>query len=500
MAGRTVSFFKLAAWGCGLAPVWGLTSPCAAQQYSGYQPAPAGAYAPPGAYPEAFPGAFNGPPVGYDSNPDGGGPSGGGVVGAGYCPPADCGPVSHRPRPAHFWENIGTKLWIAPPLLEPPRGASVRTEYLLWGLSRPGDQLLGAPITRPDNSRFPFTDEFEDGVIRNDPDLDVPTSYVPFLDPFELRDISGARTTVSVPLMTYGTAELSGFVLSPDVETRRFDTTTYYEPTFLAVIDTGGTAATTSATGGFESNTSAITYLPDGIPFTVVPATSLKENGAQSELLRFYDSLDVAYHSQLWGMDAKFVYDSLSTPGEGFKLRPLFGVKYLSFNEKLYQSGTFTEVDPLTGLPVSQFDTEIHSGTKNNYIGGTVGVRSELVHRWFVVGVQPSVTLAADVAQADTLTENLTGPNDALVRQTERFTTFAPLLEGNAYARFCLTENIRFHVGYDVTWITKAYRPGRTIEYDTTSDGAGVRSNVRPEDRTDDVIVDGLSLGAEFVF
>jgi hypothetical protein len=188
------------------------------------------------------------------------------------------------------------------------------------------------------------------------------------------------------------------------------------------------------------------------------------------------------------------VVDALTPPGEGLKLRPLFGFKYVGLQEAMHQKGQFDS-------PFASFATTIDSDTDNTLLGGTVGLRTELVHRWFTVGVEPAVTFAGNISEVTVVTERFLGPNDPRTETTSDYFDFSPILDLKAYTRVKLMENVNLHVGYDAFWLAHVYRPSRVIEYNVATDAAGGFVTDFDTKREDDhVAVEGLSVGLEFLF
>jgi len=490
--GRTLAM-TLAAWGCGMATT------CMAQSYgaggvvtlpasaSGYDYS-SGAFGDNGA---AFTGTA---PAGYDA-------------GGAYCPPQPGYGPACEPEPMPWWKKHS--LCLSPRLLKPPRGAFFRTEYLLWEIEQPGSVLLGADPPKelsgssdfldfgdnihPEDPNRIFENDFDpaDGFIAFDPVTFDPFDefgdffkYTPRMDELQLRDNSGIRLTLGIPTYEYGTIELSGWMLEQATDNYRFAGREIFPPG-LGILPIDPTD---------PDEDDFILVNSPGIPFT--PATLINVDGANAQqIIRSYDVLDVVYKSDLWGADAKFVVDALSPPGEGLKIKPIFGFKYVALNENMEQRGVS---QPTVGATTI---SSINSSTANNIFGGTVGLRTELVHRWFVAGLQPAVTFAGNVSEARVATDRLLGNADPYREVESDYFDFSPILDLNAYARICLTDNLRVTVGYDAFWLARVYRPARVIDYNLSTDGGTtIRSDFGTRKRADHVAVEGLSLGLEYIF
>ena len=453
MTGRSLAL-TLAAWSCGLA------TPCLAQGY-GSGPAYGPAYSSPGGVVTMPPEAGG---YGYSMGAFGDDPSMASVSPAGYSISGEYCPPAEDPEP--WWKR---RPRLDRRLLAPPRNSFVRLEYLLWEIEDPGSEYLGARF--PSEPGLGRDLDFDDDIFDTDFDpsqgffvRDFETNtlgvvYVPRIDQISLRDNSGLRLTFGIPTYEYGTIELSGWVLE-------------------------------QASDHYEYGPK-----PDSFFFFAPnPAISFNTEEHGRMLSVGFDQIDTVYTSDMFGADANFVIDSLSPPGEGFKLRPVVGVKYLSLQE--YQS-----VNGHSDAPFSQGrDFSLTSDVTNNFIGGTIGLRTELVHRWFTVGLQPSATLGGNIAEGTVRTAPFFSVNDG-AHNTESYFSFAPILDLKAYARVCLTENLRLTVGYDAFWLAHAYRASDIIDYRIDTDGGtSLRSASRVKRQTDDVAVEGLSVGLEYVF
>ena len=422
--------------------------------------------------------------------------------GAAYCPPPGggyCSPHAVVEKP--WWKK--TPLFIHPGFIEPPRGAFVRLEYLLWEIEEPGGELIGAmppaeAFGNPDQdfdegfySHALFDDNFDpaDGfataqVVRS-PITDRPLNrvgfrYVPRMTELQLRDNSGLRGTIGIPTYEYGTIELSGWMLEQASDERRYMPRAIVpQNDFFAFFD-------------LEETIEGFPVRPRGEAF--FPSTSVSVNDGDEFLVIPYDHLDVAYRSDLWGADAKYVIDALAPDGEGFKIKPLIGFKYVGLQESMYQRGLIRNRTGRTNI------ASVNSSTDNTLLGGTIGIRGELVHRWFVLGVQPAVTFAGNIAEASVTSERLLGNQGPAHSVTSEYFDFAPILELNTYARIHLGDNCRFLVGYDAMWLSRVFRASRAIDYRVTREGRSIRSDVDTSNTSDHVAVEGLSLGLEYTF
>ncbi|MGC1275678.1 MAG: BBP7 family outer membrane beta-barrel protein [Planctomycetaceae bacterium] len=461
MTGRNLAM-TLAAWGCGLA------TPCLAQGYGG-----APGYSAPGDVVTLPPEAGG---YGYSSGAFGDASAMGGVSSPGYgAPPAYCPPGGGEaaycpPEPEPWWKRRGCmidKRW-----LKPARGSFVRLEYLLWEIEEPGTESFGAPFPQDfsPGTDIDFDENFLDidfdpseGFFDFNPELGTfGPVYVPNNDEIQLRDNSGVRVTFGIPTYEYGTIELSGWALeqaSDHYEFRpRFDDFFFF--------------------------------------FGTTPAISFATDVGDTPVTVGFGQVDTVYTSDLLGADANFVIDSLSPEGEGLKLKPLVGFKYVSLQEFQSVAG-YSPTSPLLGPG----NFALTSDTDNNYLGGTLGLRTELEHRWFILGLQPAVTFAGNIAKARVQTAPFFDPTEGTRETSSDYFDFAPILDLKAYARICLSDNLRLNVGYDAFWISKAYRAADVIDYRVDTDGGTTLESASSTERSaDDVAVEGLSVGLEYIF
>lgn len=434
---------------------------------------------------------------------------------AAYCPPPQ-GMAIEEPS---WWKT--NQLFIHPGMIRPPRGAYVRLEYLLWSIEEPGNQLVGAaPLEEaydsPDrdfdqgyDSNALFDDNFNParGYIVHNPVFQVNQGrqrfpglrsntgfrYVPRMTELQLRDNSGIRLTFGIPTYEYGTIELSGWLLEQASDHYQFGGRQFVpvnEFQFLLLDPHTGTYVPPRNVDPFVPKDAVVV---NGDVFK--PSVSVNVNDGAGFVSVPFDTIDVAYRSNMWGLDAAYVVDALAPDGEGFKLKPVVGVKYVSLQESMYVRGVR---NPLRGATVI---SNINSGTTNNYVGGMVGLRAELVHRWFVLGVQPGATFAANIAESSVTSERFTTNGSPYRDVSSSYFDFAPILNLKTYARVKLGDHWRATVGYNAMWISRAFRPSQSVDYRVNKANSGVlNSDVDTKNSTDQVTVDGISLGLEYVF
>ena len=503
MTGRTDILQRvvlLAAWGCS----WATAS--IAQEWpggptAGSPPMQAGYGMPPG---EGM-GLGYGPPMYGESG--------------GYCPPGGyVSPAGYNGPPAeNEWDDWGMMQPLFGLPLSPPPASFVRMEYLNWDIQGPGTDGLGAPslITNPDrgfnfDTGFPqrtpgsISQDPTTGQILFDPTLNSQLGNVqlPFYLP-TTRDLqnsmnNGVRGTLGVPLEDYATLEFDGFYVEKNEDRQDFrtDIFTSAQPTNngSVVIDSPGGLANLPI---LSDPSSAVVVVPGGLAvFPARPVTTVLVDGQVTDRFIAYNTaFSVDYATELYGAGAKYLFNAVAPPGEGFKLQPFVGFRYVGFREALSQNGQIN-----TGTTIR--NTNITSQTQNQLLGGQFGLRTELQHRWFTIGVQPAVTFAGNVGKATVSTNQLVSAADTFNSDSANYTQFSPIFELGAYGRLNLGNSLRLTAGYDAMYLFQTLRAPEVIRYNTTTDATGAlsRSAFTAERSFSGVGVSGFSVGAELVF
>jgi len=342
-----------------------------------------------------------------------------------------------------------------------------RLEWMQWKINRPGSSLLGAPLNivgRPQDG-FPVFD------LQNPPNL-IGNATVPTLDTIAMRDTNGLRGTIGIPT-SFGAIEANFFAMEQASDSFQVGGLAPQQE-----IDLGG-----------------------GLIIVIVPgqfaATSLLENGQVSDLVQLYNrGFEVTYKSDVLGGEVNFVYDDLiqfGLPG-GVEIKPMFGYRYLLVQEELQQAGQFEDITGAVPLLTSL----INSSTSNNFFGPSIGTRIEFQHDRFTLGVNPKMTLAANVHRSRVRTENFRSAADPTVVTEDRSVFFSPIGELQTYARIRVTDSIWFSVGYQLLYISRITRPHDNVYYNdngTFPTPPGVV--VKPKSTY--MRIDGLTLGLEIV-
>lgn len=416
---------------------------------------------PPSMYPPGMPGGggpygapgFGGPPPGA-IHPAGAAaldPHGDPRFGGGGPPP-----LERLPRKPTILERVWSFDAMLVNSFNPPlTGVWIRAEYLHWDYDDPGNELLGAPLSTVEDPamRFPVFD------LATPPNL-IGTGRVATLGGINLDDNQGARLTLGVPL-TFGEFEWSGFA-----------------------FDQGGTFGT-------------VPEVRPGDPLSgTLPrfaATSTLLNGELFNNVQLWDeAFRFDYKVDVWGTDVRLVLNH-GQVGEGFHIKPIVGARVLSVEEHLIQLG-INSGGGTSPRQVGLVDTK----TRNYLWGPMVGARMELEHRWFQLGLDPTVTLGLNNSTARVSTARFAAFDDPLFVTDTDNTDFSPVFEVKAWLRVPLTENLSVFGGYSVLYAPKVARPATSIRYDVNS--VGPTSNVRARKNLDEWDAHGFNIGLEFVF
>jgi hypothetical protein len=347
------------------------------------------------------------------------------------------------------------------------RGSYFRAEYLDWNIESPGDVLLGSQIAGVGNPRdlFPITDPL--GTL-------IGAATVPSTRDMTLDGNNGFRGTIGLEFFRGGAIELGGFVLAKAV----------------------------SGDGEFGLLNRVIAFTPAPTPTVPNPtpvilprlvATSTLVSGQIGNNLETYNnSYQAIYESQLASAEITGVWDYFD--GNHLTIKGITGFRYVRLKESLEQEGVFTDV-----ILGQDLVSEIDSITANNVYGGMFGFRAEANWNRLTIGVQPRFGVGANTFHASVRTNNFRSLADGEVITNDGKTVVLPMFDLGVYARFAVTRNLTFRVGYDLLWLGSVTRPEDNVYYN--SEGPfptppDIRINVQKHNFR----VDGVSAGAELRF
>ncbi len=339
-----------------------------------------------------------------------------------------------------FLKNVATSTWF-------------RLEYLNWSYREPSKALLGSEILGIPDPRIPFP-----VTVSGTP---TGLAQVADLSGVSLRDTPGIRGTVGLPLRV-GTIEANIFAF--------------------------GESRDTIVPGGLPSPVP-----PFGEEFAIVTST-LTDGKIGTNTFRYDRSFEAKFTSDLWGTEANYIFDPYM-PGEGWKVRPLVGFRYLKIHERLTQVGEFDDLGrlltPLRGI--------IDSDASNAVYAPQLGLRLEMVHRWFTVGVEPKIGFGVNSYKASVGTDNIRFEGDPFVTTKDSGTKFSPVGELDVYARVHVSDHFSLYVSYQMMIAGNITRPHDNILYDDGGVGAsdvGIVLNTA----YDNMLYQGISLGGEIRF
>lgn len=349
------------------------------------------------------------------------------------------------------------------------RGAYMRVEYLHWDIQKPGSHLLGAPVAGIDNPTEPFLIQTPTGQLA--------TAEVLSVGDVDFSDNNGIRGTLGLPF-NGGLLEGNIWGLNPSSDKIQ-------DPAFLR------------DNSDVFPRFVAVSLLSDGVPGT--------------RMLLFDDSFRANYDAEAWGGDIN-LYHAFLDPREGIGLMPLFGFRYMRYDEHLKMRGSFNNSSgtiPNVGVFDDPIVSDIQSAVTNSVYSLQVGFRSDLRHRWFTVGVEPKLAFGMNDFNTRVTTSNLRdfddpdidGPFD--VDDPENFKTsegrllFTPTLDLGFYAKIHLSHWAHLRVGYNLMLSGNIVRSDRSIYYNDT--GILNPPGVVAQEKAGSFWIQGLTVGGEFI-
>eukprot|EP00913_Durusdinium_trenchii_P028415 g26643.t1 len=315
--------------------------------------------------------------------------------------------------------------------------------YLNWSIQDTDETLLGTRTTLTTDPQSPFLTNV--GIVR-----------VPTTEPLTFNDKNGIRGTFGIPL-TFGEIEFSAFLLDQ----------------------------------GSDKVIPPNTQMPG-----LFVGTTVLSDGALGRTVRVYDrDYRASFTSDVWGGEVNIILDT-APPGEGFRIKPLYGARYLSTQEQLTQVGTFNGAGT-----VPPFTSTIDSDNINNIYGMNLGFQAELVHRWFTVGARPKIMVGANTWRARVTTNTFVSPADPRRSVQIDGTDFAGLAELQVYGKVHVNSSLTLFVSYNLLYATNVIRPHKSIRYNVnTVLGVPVSSAFGNKEVFEGFRVEGLTVGAEFKF
>lgn len=338
-------------------------------------------------------------------------------------------------------------------VLSAVKGAFFRIEYLNWTYRAPGNQALGSAImgTPEPRERFNVTVA---GQLAG-------TARVPTLDAVDLGHRNGIRSTLGMPLPSgRGGFEATIFWMQDKSErTQEFD----IGPPDFGTLDPAEFIVTSTFTNG-------------------QPGTNI---------FVYDESYRTKFSSDLWGGEINWVSDPYSS-GLGLQIRPLAGFRYLNIAEQLVQTGSFNQQDQLTTSLVSV----ITSQSDNMVYVPQVGLRVEIVHPRFALGVEPKIGIGINDISNTVVTERLRSQGDPTITSSDQGEKISAVGEISLYAKANVTDHLTVNFGYSFLFVDQVSRAHNSIFYNDNGPMADAAIVARRS--TELMYYQGLNLGAEF--
>ena len=422
--------------------------------------------------------------------------SSGGYVSSAGCAPAACGRpvIDTRVYAPPHWDDSAP---IEQFLTALAKNSWLRTEYLIWTIQDPGLSIQSAPIADVRHPTVPFNaDPPPPDTLPLVPQVPViGEAVLPNLSAIELRDANGIRGTYGLAIAN-GVFELNAWGLEKKSDTFVRNMITY-QPGDLSQPPTRNLNPDPNAAPGTFNEAVGIRSDPNVI--VAMTANGVPTNRTQLSALVFDDTYSARLNSQLWGAEVTYTHD-YHISGEGCKLKPLCGFRFINLDEDLGLRGVGN-----AGRTQPDSVMQINADTTNYVYGPEVGVRAELVHRWFTLSATPTVAFALNQyrATADvSLTDGSVAPINTTSFRDRGNIDFTPVAQIALSAELHLNDCCSLFASYDAMWIHRVTRPFDNINYDSTPiiDPAtnavtGFIPNIHMQTDLDEISLQGVSAG-----
>ena len=427
--------------------------------------------------------------------------------------------------------NLDSRLDLS--LLEVVRGSWIRLEYMNAEIDNGAGTTLGAPLANVPNVARQFRVERPTLVAPDPTNAALPitmTTQVPETGGIQWDDLNGIRGTVGIPLTKKLSVE--GTFWGLEVGSDAINLPTIPPTTFMDAhaLDNTFLFATTLTRDGVPLSTFQSANLD---PITPDFAT---EFAGTATVIVYDQAFFSEYTIDTWSTDVNLVYD-LRIPHDGWKLQSLVGYRHTEYGENLAFGGTFAnnsndpffvDVDPAIvavepyfmdlGI-ITAFDpaisNRIQSKTRNFRHELQVGLRSELSHKFFSVGVEPKVALGGNLIRSQvSVSENVRAPGDALGAfdpllaktdvartTTDRSFEFSPTIDLGVYANVNLTSWFKLRFGYNLIWLGRLGVADQSIRFNEVTDPlTGLTAgDIVVEPRLRDRVISAVSVGGEII-
>lgn len=227
----------------------------------------------------------------------------------------------------------------------------------------------------------------------------------------------------------------------------------------------------------------------------LVVITNFNVNGELASNTNVYDtSYTVDLNTEMVGTGVNYVLDPY-LPGEGFRMRPLFGFRVISLREAMNQIG----VDSGGGIGTPR-TTTIYSKVENRVFGPSIGARAEFTHRRFSIGAEPKFTFGFNRNTNQVATDQLFEATDPRIVSVQKNNEFSPTFQLSLYAKVNVNDHLRCFVGYDYLFIGQISRAFNIIDYNEDRGATNPATGTKVRQENSDFSTDGLTAGIELVW
>ncbi|HAH44166.1 BBP7 family outer membrane beta-barrel protein [Gimesia sp.] len=336
------------------------------------------------------------------------------------------------------------------------RSTTLKLEYLHWSLEGPDNILLSAPILGvPDPTEPTPVFDRSTGIARGD---GVALNYID-----RSMDTNGMRAALAFPVEN-GSLDWNVWGIFKNESTR--PTASIY--------------------------TTRSTDIPDD---DLVVVTNFDVNGDLASNTNVYDtSYTVNLDTEMFGTGVNYILDPY-LPGEGFRMQPLFGFRFVSLRETMNQVG----VDSGGGIGTPR-TTTIYSKVENRVFGPTIGARAEYKHSRFTIGAEPKFTFGFNRDTNQVRTDQLFEATDPTIVSVQKNNEFSPTFQVSVYAKLNVNEHIRCFVGYDYLFIGQISRAYDIIDYNEDRTATNPATGTKVREQHSKFSADGITAGIEFIW
>ena len=336
------------------------------------------------------------------------------------------------------------------------RSTTLKLEYLHWSLEGPDNILLSAPILGvPDPTEPTPVFDRSTGIARGD---GVALNYID-----RSMDTNGMRAALAFPVEN-GSLDWNVWGIFKNESTR--PTASIY--------------------------TTRSTDIPDD---DLVVVTNFDVNGDLASNTNVYDtSYTVNLDTEMFGTGVNYILDPY-LPGEGFRMQPLFGFRFVSLREMMNQVG----VDSGGGIGTPR-TTTIYSKVENRVFGPTIGARAEYKHSRFTIGAEPKFTFGFNRDTNQVRTDQLFEATDPTIVSVQKNNEFSPTFQVSVYAKLNVNEHIRCFVGYDYLFIGQISRAYDIIDYNEDRTATNPATGTKVREQHSKFSADGITAGIEFIW